>query len=172
MKYRNRFDYNGQCSDSGYSAENLFSEMAEKRGWEVSKADRKQQLSHVDVYLNHKKHGTVSFDVKAQKKVKRTDSNTNDKYLWVEFSNVAGKEGWLRGNADLIAFEQEKNFLIVRRQALLDFCEKNVDFSDKVDKSSEAVYRVYQRKGRKDEISLIPIKDIKEHVSYSLWKKP
>ena len=61
MKYRNQFDYSGQCSDSGYSAETLFSEMAEKRGWKVSKADRKQQLSHVDVYLDHKKHGTVSF---------------------------------------------------------------------------------------------------------------
>lgn len=172
MQYRNRFDYNGKCSDSGYSAETLFSEMAEKRGWEIVKADRKQQLSHVDVYLSHKKHGSISFDVKAQKKVKRTDSNANNEYLWVEFANVAGKEGWLRGSADLIAFEQEKDFLLIRRNALLDFCEKNVIFSDKVNKSSDAVYRIYQRKGRKDEISLIPIVDIKAFLPYSIWEKP
>ena len=171
MKYRNKFDFSGQCSDDGDNAENLFVSIAEKQGWKAIRADRKQQLSHIDVFITKEHYPTYSLDIKAQKKIKRTDSNVNDELIWVEFLNVAGKGGWLVGAAEYIAFEREKDFIVVNRQSLWKLCMKKVDQNSRVKQSKDALYKIYQRQGRKDEISIIKFSDIFDNLKFRVWPK-
>ncbi len=171
MRYRNRFDRTGQCSETGHDAENLFIQIAEKQGWQAAKADRKQQLSHIDVFLSKEGYSTYSIDIKARKKIKRTDSETSDDLIWVEFLNVAGKGGWLVGAAEFIAFERENDFVMVNRSALWKLCLKLVDQTQRVSQSKDALYKIYQRKDRKDEISIIKFSDIFKHLTFKVWPK-
>jgi len=171
MKYRNKFDFSGKCSDDGHNAEDLFISIAERQGWKAIKADRKQQLSHVDVFLSKENYPTLSLDIKAQKKIKRTDSNVNDELIWVEFLNVAGNGGWLIGAAEYISFEREKDFIIVNRAALWRLCMEKVDQNSRVNSSKDALYKIYQRQGRKDEISIIKFSDIFENLKFKVWPK-
>ena len=171
MRYRNRFDRTGQCSETGHDAENLFISVAEKQGWQAVKADRKQQLSHIDVFLSKEGYSTYSIDIKARKKIKRTDSETSDDLIWVEFLNVAGKGGWLVGAAEFIAFERENDFVMVNRSALWKLCLKLVDQTQRVSQSKDALYKIYQRKDRKDEISIIKFSDIFKHLTFKVWPK-
>ena len=50
-------------------------------------------------------------------------------------------------------------------------CERIVNTLVKVDKVSEALYSIYSRKGRRDEISLIKMKDILDNIKTTIWKK-
>lgn len=171
MKYRNRFDYSGQCSDMGSEAEQLFAEIAEKKLWTVTKATRKQQFDHIDVFLENPKAEKYAIDVKARKKINRKDSDCTDDLLWVEFKNVAGKDGWLKGKANYIAFERENDFVIVQRESLLNLCHSLINFKKVVDKSQDALYSIYRRKNRQDEISIIKFSDILNNLSFAIWEK-
>ena len=171
MKYRNKFDFSGQCSENGYNAENLFISIAEKQGRKAIKADRKQQLVHIDVFLTKDNYETRSLDIKARKKIKRTDAETNDELIWVEFLNVAGNGGWLVGAAEYIAFERENDFIIVNRRALWKLCMEKVDQNSRVTSSKDALYKIYQRQGRKDEISIIKFSDIFDNLKFKVWPK-
>lgn len=170
MRYRNRFDRTGQCSEDGGKAEDFFLSLAQERGWLVEKATRKEQYLHIDYFLSQAGYQTYSFDVKARKKVKRSDSEVNDDLLWVEWTNVAGKDGWLNGAANYIAFERENDFVIVERFQLKNLCEKLVS-KKKVSSTSDALYKIYQRKGRLDEISIIKFSDIFKNIKYKIWPK-
>ena len=171
MKYRNKFDFSGKCSDDGHNAEDLFVSIAEKQGWKAVKANRKQQLAHIDIFLTKENYPTRSLDIKAQKKIKRTDAEVNDDLIWVEFLNVAGRGGWLVGAAEYIAFERENDFIIVNRAALWKLCMEKVDQNTRVTQSKHALYKIYQRKDRKDEISIIKFSDIFDNLKFKVWPK-
>ncbi len=171
MRYRNRFDRTGECSEKGHDAESLFISIAEKQGWTAIKADRKQQLCHIDVFLTKEHYNTYSLDIKAKKKIKRSDNEASDDLIWVEFLNVAGNGGWLVGAAEYIAFERENDFIMVSRPALWRLCMKLVDQDSRVSESKDALYKIYQRKGRKDEISIIKFSDIFENLKFKVWPK-
>ena len=108
---------------------------------------------------------------KAQKKIKRTDAEVNDDLIWVEFLNVAGRGGWLVGAAEYIAFERENDFIIVNRAALWKLCMEKVDQNTRVTQSKHALYKIYQRKDRKDEISIIKFSDIFDNLKFKVWPK-
>lgn len=171
MRYRNRYDFSGQCSEKGHDAESLFAKIAESKEWSVTKATRKEQLDHIDVWLSNVSDEKYSIDVKARKKINRKDEDCTDELLWVEFKNVAGNDGWLKGKAQYIAFERENDFILVRRKALLGLCSAIIDFKKNVDKAQDALYSIYRRKNRKDEISIIKFSDILNNLSFVTWEK-
>jgi hypothetical protein len=83
---------------------------------------------------------------------------------------VAGNQGWLYGASDYIVFERESDFVIVPRGNLVSLCERLVS-NVTVDKSKDCLYKKYSRKDRKDELSLIKMKDITENIKVSIWSK-
>ena len=101
---------------------------------------------------------TLKFDVKGMKKINRRDDSTQDKFTWIEGTNVKGNPGWLKGRADYIVFERNEYWLLVNREELWDFVQ------EKLKKNSYAEgkkpYHVYQRWGKKDKITLVPFTDI------------
>lgn len=157
----------------GKKAEDRFEELAIDSGYEVTQSSNYDNMAkHIDFYLQHSK-GIECFtvDVKARKKSTRSDSSYNDELVWIEFHNVQGRNGWLYGEADKIAFEREDDFVLIPRVGLAKFCEKAVaPFF--VKNSTDAVYKCIQRNGRKDVISKVLMSDIIENVDNILhWKK-
>lgn len=145
---------------NGLNAEVEFCKLAETKGFEVKKVGFKKDFSHIDAILTSKGGKTFSFDIKARKKLSRSNTKESDQVIWIEFKSNSGKEGWLFGEADYLAFQNSVGFLIIPRLKLVDWCKTNIDGKTKVKNSSEAYKKVYTREGRKDLISYVTPKDI------------
>ena len=99
---------NSSSWNRGQRIEKEFAPLLRQRDPNYRKANREEQFRHIDYFSNF---GTI--DVKAKKKISRSDSEEQDQLLWVEFLNVQGRDGWLRGQTDVIAFERDKDFVLI-----------------------------------------------------------
>ena len=149
----------------GQGVEAMFAKLLNKRTTDVRAADLKEQFSHVDYFSDFGK-----IDVKARKRVARSDDNTQDDLVWLEFKNVQGKLGWLYGEADWIAFERNDDFVIVKRSSLAMMAEKLCAVGDRVAVGKDALYKGYQRSGRKDLLSIVKMSDVLK-LYHQLWTK-
>lgn len=118
------------------------------------------QRSHIDY---HTMFGTV--DVKAMKRVARS-GNKQTEYLWVEFRNVQGMNGWLYGEQDWIALEKENGFLFVKRNDLKELAIRKCDAKSYVESPKDALYKMYSRSDADDVISMIKYSDLDEIPSF------
>jgi hypothetical protein len=123
-------------------------------------ASRDEQFEHIDYYTII---GTV--DVKAMKRVTRSGER-QAKFLWVEFRNTAGMNGWLYGKQDWMAFEKPDGFLFVRREDLKELAIELCDTDTYVDSARDALYKVYSRKDTDDVISMIKYSDLDRIPSF------
>jgi hypothetical protein len=146
------------------ASELRFKNMCLGKKFQISKATKNQDIyEHWDFKVNKS-----LVDVKGLKKVSRSDGNYNHDIAWLEIQNVRGNLGWLKGKADFIAFEQKDYFLIVERGSLLNWLRKKITNVNFVTSSRLALYRLYQRSGRKDIISMVKISDFKKEIKY--WR--
>ncbi len=154
----------------GYQAETFFRKLAESNGYTISVASSNQNIKeHWDLEIQ-KEGERYKVDVKAAKRNHRRDTNVQNQFIWVEFRNVRGEGGWLYGKADLIAFEIENEFWLVKRTSLVDLVDKLVDKSQLATNASEALYRIYTRHGRYDQISKIQTTDLNP-IIWQKWTK-
>ena len=160
----------------GKRAEMCFKSLAERRGYTVIQTSAVSNMrEHIDFILaRDDEPDKIAVDVKARKKASRSSDEYDDDTVWVEFNNVRGNPGWLYGKADKIAFERASDFVLVDRESLKDYCETTVA-AVFVNSTAEAVYKSFQREGRKDVISRVPMKDILHPYSFTIgteiWKK-
>jgi hypothetical protein len=166
---RNKFDKKDSL-ELGEHAENLFIVLAVRLGWKVSASSSDENIhAHWD-YLIEKDEAAFKVEVKSKKRIQRNEDKSQNDFIWVEIRNVRGETGWLFGQADLIAFEKEKTFLIVKKPDLLKTVNKKVDLVAKVKNPKDAIYKIYKREGRKDKLTLLPMNDIEE-IKFMEWKK-
>ena len=169
MSRRNKYDRKDSL-EIGESAQFKFKELAEAKGWKVTPANEQQDIhEHWDFFIE--KDGEQSrVDVKAMKRIRRSDPYPQDKLVWIELHGVRDyDEGWLYGGgADHIAFETKQGFIIVKRQDLIELLEKTVDFKDQVSSPAKALYKIYQRPGRPDKITMIETRKLLE-LRYAFW---
>jgi hypothetical protein len=92
-KFKHNLD-NHDCAEMGFSAEVIFKQLAEGKGYSLRVAGRQEQFSHVDFILN-KDGKEWRVDVKGAKKLKRTDNNYCFEHIWLEWKTGHGKDGWL-----------------------------------------------------------------------------
>tara|TARA_B000000475_G_C15969701_1_gene436526 strand:- start:44 stop:529 length:486 start_codon:yes stop_codon:yes gene_type:complete len=151
-----------------------FEEIAERKGYSPEKIKRKEK-NHKDVshFLKAKgKDGKpliLRFEVKPQKNKKRDQD-----WLWIEFRNARGSPGWIHGQSHFIAFEREKDFIILNRKELLSWigsCGKIRYDLPFVGLAKLAKYRIYRRKGHKEEITQINLEDLSKLKSLQIWEK-
>ena len=143
----------------GDLSEKRFIEACEKVGYEVKKSTVKEDIfAHIDYWVK-RRDKWYGVDVKG---------NRHPKTIWVEFKNVRGKEGWLNGEAEFIAFDiaEEGGFCVVRREELKEWCVINVD-SEFVTKDN-AYRKLYQRSERQDVLTKIYLTDLQELKSFKL----
>jgi len=90
-------------------------------------------------------------DIKSQKSIKRGE-DPSQTHTWIELVNVNGKLGWLYGEADIIAFEYNDEWILCDRMKLLHETIKtlSLDFG----KKEGQLYRRYQRR---DVLVLVPL---------------
>jgi len=158
----------------GQESEEKFSQLAKLRGFLVEPAVGMEQFDHIDFHLtSEEEDGTMTamVDVKARKRINRSDDDFNDEWLWIEFKNVSGKMGWIHGVADFIAFETKNSFILSYRKELCDWCLEHVDQKNAVYSAEEAEYTVYSRKGKQDLIARIHIEDVIRLPHSQVWKK-
>lgn len=172
--FRHDKDRDGSCSKMGESAESLFVQAAERGGYSVLKANKKLEFDKVDFILT-KADKKIKVEVKARKRISRKDKEAQDELLWVELSNVSakeGKNGWLYGGADVIAFEQDDRFVIVNRKELAQYVEKNCDLETFVKNSKDALYKSYRRFDRPAEhLTIVNFSDMLKNVTHVTWSK-
>ena len=149
----------------GQNVEKSFGAILKERAIEAREADLKEQFSHVDYITPIGK-----IDVKARKRVSRSDSSVQDELVWLEFKNVQGKVGWLYGEADWIAFERQDDFILVRRHDLATLAETLCRINERAALSRDALYKGYQRRGRKDLLSVVKMSDILV-LHHEIWDK-
>ena len=105
---------------------------------------------------------TLKFDVKGLKKKNRGDDKTQDKYAWIEGTNVEGRPGWIKGLADYIVFERESYWLLVNREELFDYTWTKL--KDAGFPKGKKAYHIYDRAywGKRDKLTLVPYDDIEK----------
>lgn len=168
----NKFDKNGLNLKQGLQAEHLFAQIARAKGWEIYEPSSYQDINeHWDMEIR-KGEESYKVDVKAMKRLNRSNSAPQDEWHWIELHGVRkNDEGWLYGGkADLIAFETKSSFIIVKREDLIKFIEDKVDFSTKVSSSYDAKYKIYQRKNRYDKLTLVKTDDLRK-IKWNEWEK-
>jgi len=156
---------NSESWNRGQVVEVDFSKLLDSRNISWKKATRQQQVNHIDYTTS-----IGSIDVKAKKRISRSDSNSQSDFIWLEFKNVQGKKGWLCGSTDIIAFERENDFVLFRRKQLLDWAMNKCDIKQLVANSRDALYKGYTRRGRKDLISIVKMKEMME-IYHRIWEK-
>ena len=156
MIQKSRKDYSKKIGDD---TEDLFVSACTKLVYACTKTNASTDIfDHIDFYID-RPSGRTSVDVKGK--------NTIDS-IWVEFKNVRGKNGWLYGKAQYIAFDMPElnGFVMVGRNELKDRCEQIIEkvFVSK----NEAIRKLYTRDGRMDVIAQIQLNDINDLKSYRL----
>ncbi len=158
MKQHSR-DKDGRAFEIGKKAEDNFVTYAEERGWAVTPATFQQNTREHFDYVLTKDEKTIKVDVKAEKRINRSDTQTQSDLIWLEFLNGSGNIGWLMGQADFIAFQEGSDYLIIPRQALADRADKLVT-GKRVTSAGQALYNLYSRFRRDDLLTMVKRSDI------------
>lgn len=144
--------------DRGHAAEKNFAENYLK---DITWATKHQDMfEHWDVkgILSDIGARSLKFDIKAAKKINKSDTDVADDFTWIEGTNVNGDRGWIKGDADYIVFERSTCWTCVERVLLLKWVAEKI--RAKGIKQGKGLYELYQRPGRKDIITLIKFSDI------------
>jgi hypothetical protein len=157
---------NSESWNRGQEVEREFADLLRKRDPDFRKATKQEQYRHIDY---HSYFGTI--DVKAKKRISRSDSSEQDDLIWLEFKNVQGKKGWLTGETSVIAFERDNDFVLFLRKNILYWAQRKCDLNDKVLHSKDALYKGYTRKGRNDLISIVNMQEMIDEVAHRIWEK-
>lgn len=168
---KNKYD-NHNCLESGDNAEEAFRLIAQRNGYTTKPSTREENInSHIDIWLT-KNDITVGVDVKASKRISRSNSSsTQYSLLWIELHSVRpNNKGWLYdGHAKFIAFEQEDTFIIIKREKLIQLIPIHTK-KIFVSQSSQAQGHIYQRPNRCDMLTLIDTNIVIPHST--IWAKP
>ena len=148
-----------------------FEDLATARGYSPKRAYRRDYNNVTHLLKAKGKSGKpveIRFDVKKIKNKKQSQE-----WLWIEFKNAKGEDGWIHGDAHFVAFERNYDFIVVNRKEMVKMLNGGKIRYDLpfVDLAKKAKYRIYKRSGKPEEITQINVKDLKSLESYQLWKK-
>ena len=132
----------------GDFVEKHFATCMKDRSNSVTKSNRHENMhKHIDFYINDK-----GVDVKGGRHLDT---------IWLELTNVQGKDGWLKGKADYICFyvHELESFCVYNRTDLLNL----VGGVTETTTNKKDYWKIYTRSkwGRKDEIVKVSYDDIK-----------
>jgi len=137
------------CEKQGKSFEEDFKIRIINLKLNYKKSTKKDDwYKHIDCYVNG-----YGVDVKGNRRLET---------IWLEYTNVNGNKGWLKGDAMYIAMHitELDKFSIYKRKDLLNFIEKNTK-GETTNKNE--YFKFYTRKkwNKKDKIVKVKYKDIK-----------
>lgn len=133
---------------NGKMVEKAFSDLFDNVSFPTKEED---MMEHWDLQI------TTKVDVKGLKKVKRENDEVNEHIHWIEVKGISGESGWAYGLADYFAFELTKYWIVVSKEKLQDFIKNNVT---KEWVLKPELYKLYQRKDRKDVLTMVTSYDL------------
>ena len=123
----------------------------------IKSSTQQDREEHFDFICNGKR-----VDVKARKNIGILNAGqTQDEYTVLELQDIKGKQGWLYGNADYIAFEIDYFFLVCPRMELVRYVQHNVEDIFVTD-LNDCVHKKYQRFSAEDIITVVPFHKIQK----------
>jgi len=140
-----------RCQVDGDYFEHLFAQKVQAMGLNFQKSSKEEDwYKHIDCYVNG-----YGVDVKG---------NRHLKTIWLEYTNVNGNLGWLRGDAKYIAMHINELdcFSIFYRMDLLLYIEKNV-FETTDTKQDYLKFYSRVKWGKKDQLIKVKYSNI-EHL--------
>lgn len=125
-------------------------------GGKCYKSSKKEDIEdHIDFWWESPRKGVIGIDVKGLNKSSRGDKNFDDTIHWLELQNVKGKDGWLKGKADYIAFRTLTDIIFIKREKLLNFALEKIEGKEIVYDTPKECYVPYKRlKWGRDDLSL------------------
>lgn len=168
---RNQYDRK-DCLELGQKAEDIFAKIAADRGWQIKPASAGENIDDHFDYRIKKERELYKVEVKSKKRIHRADAAPQAEMVWIELHGVRiSDSGWLFGKADLIAFQMNASFRIVKRQDLIALVCRLIDYKSKVNSPRDALYKTYSRAGRSDILTMIRYQDLRE-VLWAEWPYP
>jgi len=153
------------------SYKKLFIEIAESKGYKIKKPSFAERKGNVDFILEGQKQG-ISSEVRVDLK-KKNGKNANH-WVYIEYENSKGNEGWLYGMSDFIIFETSKEFIFIARKSLINFLNETqlVRWDlPYVDKPWKSKYRLFRRPNTSETITQIRVKDLLNIKNHQIWNK-
>jgi hypothetical protein len=166
---RNQYDRK-DCLELGKTAEDIFAKMAIGKGWEIKPASAGENIDDHFDYRIKKDKELFKVEVKGKKRIDRADASPQEELVWIELHGVRIHDaGWLFGKADLIAFQMNVSFRIVKRLDLVALVCRLIDYKSKVDSPRDALYKAYSRAGRSDILTMLRYEDLKG-ILWAEWE--
>ena len=142
---------------TGKQAEDKFYELMAVQSQDIRRATQEENIQgQFDLVCDG-----VRYDVKAEKKYHRKDKYPDNSTVWIEIRNVNGDRGWIKGEADKIAFLKGDTFNIVDRKNLFILVQDKV--RDLTIYDIKQYCKLYRRTGRKDVVTYLSFRNI-EHL--------
>lgn len=166
---RNKYDKKDSL-EIGDSAQDRFARAAKARGWQVAESSPDEDINDHWDFLLSRGERKILVDVKAMKRIQRSDSGKQDDLIWIELHSVRPYDnGWLYGKATHISFEMADGFVIVKRDELRILVESLVDYENLVESAKNAFHCIYSRGGRPDKLTLISKEELLT-LSHAYWR--
>lgn len=150
----------------------VFKEIATQKGYRPKRATSLLKKENVQFIFDTPSKKGIEVDLKTKKKFK---NKSFDKWIWIEFANKRGGDGWIYGRAAFIAFETSDSFILVNRKELVEYLSaKNLARFDLpfVKEPWRAKYRVFRRPNTREKLTQIQTSDLLNLKSAQVWKKP
>jgi len=136
---------------TGKEAERAFVNIINNENVEWS-SEEEDMKKHFDFTI------PLRFDVKGLKKIRRSDSEVNEHFHYLEIKNVNGDTGWLYAeDVHFFVFELKGYWIVAQKEDLQNFVKTNIE---KIYTQKPELYKLYQRSGRKDIITQITSYDL------------
>ena len=170
----------------GMLSECFFKGIAKHNGWDVKPSTANQNMrDHIDFFII-KDNETFTVDVKSIKKAQKDDQNLLTDWTWIEIINPIGRVGWAFGNVDMIAFEQPNDFVLIKLEDIQEILNTKVKSTKELEKMIKngyikqkgewvsspqmARYKFYCRQGKKEILTMVEFKLIREKA-FMVWSK-
>ena len=137
-----------------------FSDIAKSKGYKVLNPSFNERKNNIDTKLEghiNQKPTVISVDIK------KKNGKKNSEWVYIEFKNSKGGEGWVNKGAQFISFETAKGFILVPRKQLVSYLSSSQIVRwdlPYVDKPWFCKYRLFRRPGTVETITQIQIKDL------------
>ena len=150
----------------------MFKDIAIQKGYRPKRATSLLKKENVQFIFDTPSRKGIEVDLKTKKKFK---NKSFDKWIWIEFTNKKGGEGWIYGRAAFIAFETSDSYILVNRKELVEYLSaKNLARFDLpfVTDPWRAKYRVFRRPNTREKLTQIQTHDLLKLKSAQVWEKP
>lgn len=144
----------------------LLNSLKDKNTEILESTEREDIYDHIDFKIVK----TFNVDVKSLKKISRGDNSIQEDYHYLEIKNVHSNKGWCYSEKTThFIFETIDSWIVVEKEKLQELIKKKVK-KEYVKTAKESLYKLYNREGRKDCISMVKTIDLM-NISEEIIKK-